>query len=56
VAIYHQVEDLILDRAFYIPIMRVETYYVVKPWIQGDVETNSDLSFYTLPELSIAAH
>lgn len=55
VEIYREVERLIMDRAYYIPIMRVEVYYVVKPWVQGPFETNNDLSPYTLPELSIAA-
>lgn len=54
IEIYREVERLIMDRAYYIPIARVEVYYVVKPWVQGPFATNNDLSPYTLPELSIA--
>ena len=55
IAAAKSVEDLLLDRAYYIPIAWVAVYFGVKPWVQN-VATNCDLSLYSIPEMTIAAH
>lgn len=55
IALYQQVEQMIMDRAYYIPMFRVAVNYAVKPWVIN-LETNSDLSPYTIPEMYIAVH
>ena len=43
-----------MDQAYYIPIIWVEYYYATKPWVQG-LKSNSVLSLYSLPEMTISA-
>jgi ABC-type transport system substrate-binding protein len=53
-ALYQQAEQMIMDLAWYIPIIWVKYYFAVKPWVTG-LKSNSSLSLYTLPEMTIAA-
>lgn len=55
VKLYQQAETMIMDQAFYIPIIWVAYYDAVKPWVRG-FATNTDNCLYTLPEVSIAKH
>jgi oligopeptide transport system substrate-binding protein len=54
-ALYQQAEQMLMDQAYYIPIIWVKYYFAVKPWVQG-LKSNSSLSLYTLPEMTIAEH
>jgi ABC-type oligopeptide transport system substrate-binding subunit len=53
--LYQQAEQMLMDQAYYIPIIWVEYYFAVKPWVTG-MKSNSSLSLYTLPEMTIAEH
>lgn len=55
IALYQQIERMIMERAYYIPMFEVAVYYAVKPWVIN-LETNSDLSPYTITEVYIAEH
>ncbi|MGN6358827.1 MAG: ABC transporter substrate-binding protein [Thermomicrobiales bacterium] len=55
IKLYQQAEQMIMDQAFYIPIIWVGYYHAVKPWVQG-FASNTDNCFYTLPEAYIAKH
>jgi ABC-type transport system substrate-binding protein len=50
-----QAEQILMDQAYYIPIVWTEVYFATKPWVIG-VKANSSLGLYTLPEMSIAEH
>lgn len=50
-----QAEQMLMDQAYYIPIIWVEYYFATKPWVTG-LKSNATLSLYTLPEMSIAKH
>ena len=50
-----QAEQMIMDQAYYIPIIWVEYFFAVKPWVTG-LKSNSCLSIYSLPEMTIRAH
>jgi oligopeptide transport system substrate-binding protein len=52
IAIFRQAEDLIMDQAYYIPILWVRYYFATKPRVSG-LKSNSSLSLYTLPEMTI---
>lgn len=54
-ALYQQAEAMLMDLAFYIPIIWVQYYYAVKPWV-NDLKSNSSLSLYTLPAMTISQH
>jgi ABC-type oligopeptide transport system substrate-binding subunit len=53
--LYKQAEAILMDEAYFIPIIWVQYYYAVKPWV-NNLKSNTSLSFYTLPEMSIAKH
>jgi peptide/nickel transport system substrate-binding protein len=55
VKLYQQAEQMIMDQAYYIPIIWVGYYYAVKPWVQ-EFASNNDNCLYTLPEVYIAKH
>ena len=54
-ALYQRAEAMLMDLAFYIPIIWVQYYYAVKPWV-NDLKSNSSLSLYTLPAMTISQH
>jgi peptide/nickel transport system substrate-binding protein len=53
--LYRQAEQMLMDQAYYIPIIWVKYYFAVKPWVIG-LKSNSSLSLYTLPEMTITEH
>ena len=53
--LYRQAEQMIMDLAYYIPIIWVKYYFAVRPWVTG-LKSNSSLSLYTLPEMTITEH
>jgi ABC-type oligopeptide transport system substrate-binding subunit len=55
IALCQQAETMLMDQAYYIPIIWVEYYFATKPWVNG-LKSNSVLSLYTLPEMTISAH
>jgi peptide/nickel transport system substrate-binding protein len=55
VKLYQQAETMIMDQAYFIPIIWVGYYHAVKPWVQG-FASNTDNCFYTLPTAYIAKH
>jgi ABC-type transport system substrate-binding protein len=54
-ALYKQAETMLMDLAFFIPIIWVQYYFAVKPWVSG-YSSNSSLSLYTLPDMTISEH
>ena len=50
-----QAEAMLMEEAYYIPIIWVEYYFATKPWVNG-LKSNSVLSLYTLPEMTISKH
>jgi peptide/nickel transport system substrate-binding protein len=50
-----QAEQILMDQAYYIPIIWVEYYFATKPWVNG-LKSNSVLSLYSMPEMTISAH
>jgi peptide/nickel transport system substrate-binding protein len=52
IAIFRQAEQMIMDQAYYIPILWVRYYFATKPRVSG-LKSNSSLSLYTLPEMTI---
>jgi ABC-type transport system substrate-binding protein len=55
VQLSQQAEQMIMDQAYYIPIIWVEYFYATKPWVTG-LESNACLSIYSLPEMTISEH
>jgi ABC-type oligopeptide transport system substrate-binding subunit len=55
VTAYQQAEKLIMDQAYYVPIIWVQYYFAVKPWIKN-MFSNTDLSLYNIPQMAIGKH
>jgi ABC-type transport system substrate-binding protein len=55
IQIFRQAEDMIMDQAYFIPIIWVRYYFATKPWVTG-LKSNSSLSLYTLPEITVTEH
>jgi ABC-type transport system substrate-binding protein len=55
VQLSQQAEQMIMDQAYYIPIIWVEYFYATKPWVSG-LASNACLSIYSLPEMTISEH
>ena len=54
-ALYKQAETMLMELGFYIPIIWVNYFFAVKPWV-NDLKSNSSLSLYTLPAMTISDH
>lgn len=55
IALSQQAEQILMDQAYYIPIIWVEYFFATKPWVNG-LKTNAVLSLHSLPEMTISAH
>jgi oligopeptide transport system substrate-binding protein len=53
--LYQQAETMLMDLAYFVPIIWIKYYFATKPWVTG-MKGNCSMSLYTLPEMSIAAH
>jgi ABC-type oligopeptide transport system substrate-binding subunit len=56
--LYQQAEQMIMNKAYFMPIIWVQYYYAVKPWVMN-YASNIDLSLYPLagsPAMYIAKH
>jgi ABC-type transport system substrate-binding protein len=54
IALSQQAEQMLMDQAYYIPILWVEYFFATKPWVNG-LKSNSVLSLFTMPEMTISA-
>jgi peptide/nickel transport system substrate-binding protein len=53
IELYQDAERIIMDNAYYIPIIWVQYYHIVKPWVRN-FASNTDLGLYSLPQMSLA--
>lgn len=53
--LYADAETLLLDRAYTIPVYRLRSRFLVKPWVQN-AAFSSTITLVKLPEIVIGAH
>lgn len=53
IELYREAEKMLMDEAYYVPIIWVQYYFAAKPWVKN-YASNIDLSLYTLPQMYIA--
>jgi ABC-type oligopeptide transport system substrate-binding subunit len=55
VKLYLQAEQYMLTQAYYIPIIWVHYFYMVKPWVKN-AAVNNDNCFYSIARMYLAKH
>lgn len=55
VKLYLQAEQRMMTQAYYIPIIWVHYFYMVKPWVKN-AAVNNDNCFYSIARMYIAKH